>query len=122
MKRRLVSKQETRGCDGIAVRRRHQKLPPGFAWGRGGRDVTHTLAKHLPALGPEKRRVGIYLESANFRSRGRFDYCYSPPLTYAHYKSVELAAITGSLPLKSLAPYHTPITLHFTTPHKVILA
>lgn len=35
-------------------------------------------------------RAGIYLESANFRFRGRFDYDYSPFFRYIQYNTVKL--------------------------------
>lgn len=77
--------------------------------GQGGKGRHPHLGEAPPRPRARKEagmRVGIYLESANFRSRGRFDYDY--------YKSVELAAIMGLLFLKSFASYHTPIILHFT--------
>ena len=70
-------RQDSRKAEGAGTKSRHEGS-------RGAGTPTHTLAKHLPALGPEKRRACglVFTWSANFRSRGRFDYDYSPFFRY----------------------------------------
>ena len=123
--RRLVSKQETRGCDGIAVRRRHR-----VRVGQGGRDVTHTLAKRLPALGPEKRRAcglaftwrapTFALGAASIMTilpslRTYIISQWSSQQLWVCYSSNHLLLITHQL--SSILP-----SIYSTTLHKVILA
>lgn len=72
-------RRDSRKAEGAGTKSRHEG-----SRGAGEEGTPTPWRSTSPPSGPKRggMQAGIYLESANFRSRGRFDYDYSPFFRY----------------------------------------